>query len=204
VKYDLIVLDAYTKTYVPFHLLTREFFELLYDRLTEDGVIVSNLIASFVGDTSDLFWAEYKTVERVFPRLYVFRTSERGSGWVQNIILVATKYDDVLAREEIARRGAGVPSVDAEELESFADDLWNEIPDTGDLPLLTDDYSPVEMLINPMTGRPYDIELEAGTRRQNIGLYLSALIVSVVVLISGLAIWRYVMSDGKSIYEFKR
>ncbi|MBU7004849.1 MAG: fused MFS/spermidine synthase, partial [Theionarchaea archaeon] len=145
-KYDLIVLDAYTKTYVPFHLLTREFFELLYDRLTKDGVIVSNLIASFVGDTSDLFWAEYKTIELVFPSLYVFRTTERGSGWVQNIILVVTKDDDVLTRDEIARMGAGVPSVDSEELESFSDDLWNEIPDITDLPLLTDDYSPVEML----------------------------------------------------------
>jgi spermidine synthase len=203
-KYDLIVLDAYTKTYVPFHLLTREFFELLYDRLTEDGVIVSNLIASFVGDTSDLFWAEYKTVEGVFPSLYVFRTSERGSGWVQNIMLVATKNDEIITSDEIARRGAEVPSVDSAELEGFAKDLWDEIPDTGDLPLLTDDYSPVEMLINPMTGRPYDIELEAGTRRQSTGLYPSAIIVLTAMIITSYAIWRFVMSEGRSIYEFKR
>jgi hypothetical protein len=203
-KYDLIVLDAYTKTYVPFHLLTEEFFELLHDRLTEDGVIVSNLIASFVGDTSDLFWAEYKTVARVFPKLYVFRTSERGSGWVQNIILVATRDDGVLTQDEIAQRGAMVPSVDSEELEGFADDLWDEIPNTGDLPLLTDDYSPVEMLLNPMTGRPYDIEFESGKRRQNTGIFLSGSIVTIILVLSGLAIWRLVIFDNSGTYKFRR
>ncbi|MFQ5951222.1 MAG: spermidine synthase, partial [Candidatus Geothermarchaeales archaeon] len=40
--YDLIVLDAYSKVYVPFHLMTVEFYRLLHSRLTPDGVVVSN------------------------------------------------------------------------------------------------------------------------------------------------------------------
>ena len=202
-EYDLIVLDAYTKTYVPFHLLTREFFELLYDRLSENGVVVSNLIASLVGDTSDLFWAEYKTVQEVFPSLYVFRTSKSGQGWVQNVILVASKDPEVLTVEEVARRGAAVNSVDSTELEGFAENLWGETPDMAGLPLLTDDYSPVEMLLNPITGRPYDIELEAGSRRQTTGMLAGLLVVSITVLVSGLAVWRFVLSSDDSSPDLK-
>jgi len=202
-EYDLIVLDAYTKTYVPFHLLTREFFELLHDRLSENGVVVSNLIASLVGDTSDLFWAEYKTVQEVFPSLYVFRTSKSGPGWVQNVILVASKDPEVLTNEDVARRGAAVNSVDSPELEAFADNLWGETPDTDGLPLLTDDYSPVEMLLNPITGRPYDIELEAGSRRQTTGLLTGALVVSTTVIVAGLAVWRFVLCSDDSSNDLK-
>ena len=35
--YDLILLDAYRGGYVPFHLLTREFYTLLKDRLDAGG-----------------------------------------------------------------------------------------------------------------------------------------------------------------------
>lgn len=40
-RYDIIVLDAYSKNYVPFHL-TLEYYQLLYNRLTTpNGDIVS-------------------------------------------------------------------------------------------------------------------------------------------------------------------
>jgi len=50
-KYDLIVLDAYSGSYVPFHLMTLEFFNLINDRLNENGVVMSNLITSLNGNS---------------------------------------------------------------------------------------------------------------------------------------------------------
>jgi spermidine synthase len=42
-EYDLIVVDAYRQPYIPFYLTTEEFFELIADRLTPDGVVVVNV-----------------------------------------------------------------------------------------------------------------------------------------------------------------
>jgi spermidine synthase len=42
-KYDLIVVDAYRQPYIPFYLTTKEFFQLVADRLTPDGEVVVNV-----------------------------------------------------------------------------------------------------------------------------------------------------------------
>ena len=41
--YDAIIVDAYRQPYIPFHLSTREFFELAKDRLAPGGVVVVNV-----------------------------------------------------------------------------------------------------------------------------------------------------------------
>ncbi len=206
--YDLIVLDAYTKTYVPFHLLTLEFFELLHEKLGKGGVVVSNLISSLVGDTSDLFWAEYKTVAKVFPTLYVFETGKLGSGWVQNIILVASKDAQALSANDLVKRAEKIPSRDSSELAGFATHLWDQGAARQDLPILTDDYSPVEMLLNPVTGKPYDIELEQGGRRQGGGVLIKGSILAVLTLISIALVWFFLLrpkvEGGKEMKPFDR
>jgi spermidine synthase len=41
--YDVIVVDAYRQPYIPFYLTTREFFDLVRDRLAPGGVVVVNV-----------------------------------------------------------------------------------------------------------------------------------------------------------------
>ncbi|MDQ3852960.1 MAG: fused MFS/spermidine synthase, partial [Thermoproteota archaeon] len=89
-EYDLIILDAFSKNYVPFHLLTLEYFQLLDKKLTSDGIIISNNIGSMTGDRSDIVRAVYKTISQVFPSVYVFPT-ENNSGNLQNIMSAAMK-----------------------------------------------------------------------------------------------------------------
>jgi spermidine synthase len=48
--YDLIVVDAYRPPYVPFYLATREFFELVRERLAPGGIVALN-VATVPGDT---------------------------------------------------------------------------------------------------------------------------------------------------------
>ena len=42
-KYDAILVDAYRQPYIPFYLATREFFDLVRDRLTPGGIVAINV-----------------------------------------------------------------------------------------------------------------------------------------------------------------
>ncbi len=169
-QYDVIVLDAYSKSYVPFHLMTREYYQLLDDRLAPDGVIVSNHIGSmgqmaYNYETSKLWRAAYKTMAEVFPSVYAFQTRSNTDG-VQNIILVADKNEASLTESEIRegqstlgdeQRGAGVQAeittVD------YADSLYDtDRIRTDDVPVFTDQFAPVETLVSPLDNEPYSID----------------------------------------------
>lgn len=155
-KFDAIIIDAYAKTYIPYHLLTLEFFRLVRDRLESGGVVVSNIIASIAGDTSEILWSTYRTMSLVFPKIYVVKASEQGAPLVQNIILVACVEENCDLLDSLSRWGN-------RELGSLvARGLWSRVPDLTEYKVLTDDYSPVESLINPVTGKPYSVELESG------------------------------------------
>ena len=94
-KYDIIILDAYSKSYVPFHLMTLEFYKLLESRLNTNGIIVSNQVGSLSGDSSNLYRAAYKTMKQVFPNILIFPVlTTINPDVVQNLILVATKKLD--------------------------------------------------------------------------------------------------------------
>jgi len=193
-KYDLIVLDAYSKTYVPFHLMTLEFFQTVDARLNEQGAVVSNLITSLTGDTSDLFWAEYRTVAQVFPSLYIFPTSNYGMGWVQNIILVASESQQLLSKEALMEQIRISQQANQPEILGLASHLWNGPTRVENVPTLTDDFAPVETLLNPVTGKSYALETEHTLERparvvwsENSTIVVTALaIVSVVWLFFGI------------------
>ncbi|MEM0445684.1 MAG: fused MFS/spermidine synthase [Nitrososphaerota archaeon] len=155
-RFDAIIVDAYAKTYIPYHLMTLEFFKVMRSRLTDDGVVVSNIIASMTGDTSEILWSAYKTMNIVFPKLYVIKASEVSAPLVQNIIVVACVNPACELKDALNRWG----NYELEEL--VISGLWEWIPDLSEYRVLTDSYAPVESMINPVTGRPYSVELEAG------------------------------------------
>jgi predicted membrane-bound spermidine synthase len=68
-SYDLILLDAYRGGYVPFHLLTREFYTLVKQRLAHGGAVAFN-----VHDGSKLYASTIKTLGEVFPALDLYPT----------------------------------------------------------------------------------------------------------------------------------
>ncbi len=77
--YDLILLDAYRGGYVPFHLLTREFYTLVKQRLAPGGAAAFN-----VHDGSKLYASTVKTLGEVFGGLDLYPTG------VGEVIAVAT------------------------------------------------------------------------------------------------------------------
>ena len=68
-KYDLIAMDAYQQPYIPFHLTTKEFFQLAADHLTSDGTVVVN--AGRTATDYRLVDALASTMAAVFPSVFL-------------------------------------------------------------------------------------------------------------------------------------
>jgi spermidine synthase len=153
-EYDVIVLDAYRKDRVPFHMTTAEFFSLAASRLDDDGAMVANVIATDSGPGSEFYRSEFKTMQTAFPHVYAFPTSD--TPFLQNIELVATKREDGFTRAELRRlddeREVGVDLSGAISRYRAAEDVR-----TGDVPVLRDDRAPVDGLIDAQLGRRYVI-----------------------------------------------
>jgi spermidine synthase len=150
-KYDLVFLDAYNSDTIPFHLATREFYQEIRERLTPDGVVVSNIIGTLRGPQSGFFRSIYRTLSEVFPTLYVVPTYDQSSGWIVgdiNIILFATQDTTRLTRGALIARAARVGGklVPASDLAEYAAHLLEVPVEKQDVPILTDDFAPVEML----------------------------------------------------------
>ena len=93
--YDLILLDAYRGGYVPFHLLTREFYALVKARLAPGGAAAFN-----VHDGTKLYASTVKTLGEVFPALDLYPTA-RGE-----VIALATAI--ALDKDTLERRAAAL------------------------------------------------------------------------------------------------
>ena len=149
-RYDMIILDAYFAESIPFHLTTREFMQLARLRLAPGGIVLSNVIGALQGPRSRLFRAMYRTMGEVFPGLYPFPTAYRPSADVdviRNIIVVASG-ERGLSSEEILRRARRVaPRVTYREFLKYAADYYGEPIPVADVPVLTDDYAPVDSLL---------------------------------------------------------
>lgn len=153
--YDLIVLDAYRKDRVPFHMTTVQFMELAAAKLDDDGVLVANVIAARRGSGSEFYRAEYRTMNAVFPNVYSFPTSR--TTLLQNIELVATKQPEGFTKAELHERNRereiGINLSD--EIDQYRN--ASDVP-TDDVPVLRDEKAPVDRLLDPQLGRRYVIE----------------------------------------------
>lgn len=190
-KYDIIILDAFSKNYVPFHLMTLEYFESLKRKLNPNGVIISNLIGSGTGDTSDLFRAVYKTMSEAYPVLYVFPTNDEGFVTIQNVILVATNTDIEYTKFELQKIALDSNINNRFFTKSiityFFEHLYEQEIRTNDVPLLTDQFAPVENLLNPITGKTYVIDEQTN---KGIGLiWTESSMVSVAILTIICTLW---------------
>ncbi|MBI4734451.1 MAG: fused MFS/spermidine synthase [candidate division NC10 bacterium] len=150
-KYDLIFLDAYNSDTIPFHLTTREFYRELEARLAPGGIVVSNIIGSLRGPQSAFFRTMYRTLAESFPAVHVIPTYDVSGGFPLseiNIILIATQGRTRLTRAELMARVGRVGGrlVPASDLVGYASHLLEVPITTSDVPILTDDFAPVESL----------------------------------------------------------
>ena len=154
-SFDLIVLDAYSRTYIPFHLLTVEFFRLVESRLAPGGAVVSNIIASTLGPSSEILRAEVRTVQQALSATYLFPVGGARGLFAQNVILVAQRGEANLTKEDWVERAHARSSTALPALASYAQRLHEPL-DVSAAPILWDDFSAVETLLNPVTRQPYE------------------------------------------------
>ncbi len=140
-QWDWLILDAFRGGFVPPHLKTEEFYRECAARLSPGGVFVSNLHA-----TSQLYFSDLKTIQKVFPQVVLFETLGRG-----NVIVVAVKYPSPVITDPVKW-----PTVQSLDLPVFADRLDLKTirgehtllptPMMRNARVLTDDFAPVEFL----------------------------------------------------------
>jgi len=152
--YDVIVLDAFRADQVPFQFTTREFMALAASKLDDDGVLIANVITARSGEGSAFGRAMVKTMATEFPRIYQFATA-RTSG-VQNIELVARKSGERYSRAEL-RELAAEKDLGVDLSGVFGRMRPGEEVRTDDVPVLTDDYAPVDRLLDEQVGKQYVI-----------------------------------------------
>jgi spermidine synthase len=93
-RYDAIVLDAFAGDTPPFHLLTRQAFQAVADRLAPGGLVAVNLVGSVTGPGARPIAAVARTMEAVLgpvtalaPNLALFGHGR--PGFVSTVFLVA-------------------------------------------------------------------------------------------------------------------
>src|SRR5262249_8877847 len=152
-RYDVVLLDAYFKDSIPFHLTTKEFFAVANQKLTANGVVVMNIIGAVTGLGGRITRSVAKTLRGTFPQVYLFaaRRAENVSlDSIQNVIIVATKSAERVDIREIVKRAgtlnAGLFPKSLNDITvAFVD---GKIAD-DDVPVLTDDYAPTDKLLHP-------------------------------------------------------
>jgi spermidine synthase len=135
VKSDIIMIDAYRGPFVPFHLLTKEFFELVKSRIKPGGVVVQN-----IEPTTMVFDAAIATIRSVFPNVDLY---ESGG----NVVAVAysgpeRSLSDLQAKAQ-ALQGKHRFLYPIPELLAGR----KVVRRTPNVAVLTDDFAPVEALL---------------------------------------------------------
>jgi spermidine synthase len=148
--YDVILMDAYATTRygssLPKHLTTKEFFLIANDHLGTNGVLAYNVIGQISGRRANVIGALYRTMKEVFPQVYLFPAEES-----QNVVMVATKSAERFDSARVQREGAALISSGVVTLPTFATRaarFWDGTPPmAASSPVLTDDYAPIESLL---------------------------------------------------------
>lgn len=135
-KFDVIMVDAYQDITIPFQMSSVEFFTLVKEHLTDDGVMVVNMnmktnteggINEYLADT----------ISTVFPSVYTVDVSNN-----TNRELFASSNPKM-----VERLSAGIESEEDADLKAMMEkvDAGLSVYEAGNL-ILTDDKAPVELL----------------------------------------------------------
>ncbi len=143
-RYTVVAVDAYRPPYIPFHLSTVEFFQLVRDHLAANGVVAVNAARS--RDDYSLVNALAATMAQVFPAVYVVDPPDDGYS-LGNSLLVATVQPTTLA--DFAANAAAIDPAAQPLLAEMARRaaLTARLADTSGV-ILTDDKAPIEQIVH--------------------------------------------------------
>lgn len=146
-KYDLIALDAYRPPYIPWHLTTVEFFQLVSDRLSDQGAVGIN-VGRAPGDRR-LIDGIVTTLQQVFPSVYIVDVPD-----TFNSIIYATKQPTSMDNLffnlfQLSEQDQVHPLL----MEALQVSAMNLQPLPKPSTVFTDDLAPIEWITNNMVLR---------------------------------------------------
>ncbi|MEZ4634689.1 MAG: fused MFS/spermidine synthase [Caldilineaceae bacterium] len=145
-RFDFILVDAYRPPYIPFHLTTVEFFDLVRNHLAEDGVVAIN-----VGRTDRdyaLVESMTATLRQVFPSVVIVDEPGPPHELANSLVVATVQPTDV---DIFARNVAALPGSLATEFRQFAaESVPRARPGqfTPQTAVFTDDHAPVEQVVH--------------------------------------------------------
>lgn len=140
--YDIILVDAFTGSYIPFHLMTKEFYGLVHDRLAPHGVAAFNILPAV-----KLFGSNVRTLKAAFDNVDLYHSGEEE-------VIVVGRLDAINDAERLQR------AAEAQQRYKFRFDVSRlaggrtmEVPKASSGEVLTDDFAPAD--VYGATGRRY-------------------------------------------------
>ncbi len=157
--YDWVVVDTYQGSDIPFHLITKEFFQQVRQHLTPEGVLSVN-IAWWSPEDQELLSKVVATVREAFPSVYVITDISDRSG----AVLLAggeTFSSDNLLRNARAVGHLGLLEISEETLRGASPEL--SVMASRETPL-TDDLAPVAKIADRFYRRERQAKYEVERR----------------------------------------
>jgi len=146
-KYDLIILDAFRELGVPFHLLTREFYTLVKDRLAPGGAVASNVAAN-----TKLYVSSLATLRAVFATVDTYDDWKEETEAQSIAVATASPRPSAQALRERAAALEAQHHFRYPPGELIASRITDEKAEGGEV--LTDDFAPVNLYeTEPLRGK---------------------------------------------------
>ena len=148
-KYTIISIDAYRPPYIPWHLTTQEFFQIVHDHLTEEGVLVINV--GRAPNDRRLIEGLASTIGTLFSSVYVMDVTESFNSIIYATVQQTSEGNFYHNYNSLELSGLGHPLLIA----AMQQYILNQQPEPcKDSKLLqgctvfTDDRAPIEWITN--------------------------------------------------------
>ncbi len=144
VKYDIIAVDAYRPPYIPPHMTTQEFFEIIASHLTDEGVLTIN-VGSVPGDRR-LIDGLATTIATVFPSIHIMDIPGSLNTMIFATMQPTTK-DNFAANLVNFSQDSGIHPL---LVTTMTTTYTNLKPGYTTTTVFTDDLAPIEWIVNNM------------------------------------------------------
>ncbi len=135
--YNAIIVDAYDTVSMPFHLTTKEALSKMHTSLSDNGIVIMNIVSSIKADKENLLQVKYNTFQTMFPLVELYKVNSSLDRHArQNIILIAYKNANKKTLENCLFKN---------------EKLFNNkfvLNSKDKTAILTDNFAPVEFLSN--------------------------------------------------------
>lgn len=126
-----------------------------------------------------------------FPTVYVFPTAKDPIIIGQNLIFVATQDNEQFDKKTLENLSYQSNANDLLADTSYLENYYVSEMRTEDVPILTDNFSPVEIMINPVTSRPYFNEDSVFSQEESRIWFSESVVVKIGLLMAIVFAWWY-------------